>query len=137
MRKAPFSTHWPSVTPSRSILPLTSALMSTLVFGWIFPVALTFWTIFWRSAFAVCTVVGLVARARTTAAPATARTTTAPPTIHQIRFFISQPPEPEWARVYAESPGRMAKLRRERQQGFRTRHGGQGRGRWPRARGIG
>ena len=72
------------------ILPLTSALISTWVSGWILPVALTVWTIFWRATLPVCTSRGLERRPLRVMPPPIAPTaTTAKIPIHRYLRFIS------------------------------------------------
>src|SRR4026209_2612036 len=77
--------------------------MSTLVLGWIFPVALTFCTIFCRSALAVWTAIGLWPPGRATMPATRTPPHTTPAVIHQcfFRIFIAiRPPRPFVAKMF-------------------------------------
>src|SRR5262245_46801276 len=78
------------------ILPLTSALISTWVPGWIFPVALTVCTIFLRSTLPVCTSRGLARRPLRAIPPTAPTTTTAAIAINSGFLFISKRPPGGW-----------------------------------------
>ena len=84
-------THCPSTTGSFSILPLTSAEISTFVLGWIFPVALTRCTILARLTLAVCTTGTLPPRPLRAIPVTTATSTTMPAMTRMVLFFLAPP----------------------------------------------